>query len=133
MSFMKFAAAVLNQGASTNQAVTGATMALKPAEDEVLDKDQGWSVLFNLVASGGTSPTLDAKLQTSWDKTTWVDVDTMTQLVGAGTQIQVKDISAKTIGPFVRGILTPGGTAAPNVTGTIILLSNARFNVGAAQ
>lgn len=133
MGFMKFRGLVLNQVSGVTTVVTGPSMTLKPADDEVADKDQGWAVHFNLTATGGTAPTLDAKLQTSWDGTTWVDVDVMTQLTSAATQNQVKDISAKLLGPYMRGVVTPGGTAAPSFTGSITIMSNARFNVGAAQ
>jgi hypothetical protein len=76
------------------------------------------------IAAGGTSPTADASVETSWDKgVTWQEVAKMTQLSGAGTKKQVVDIEH--LGPLVRAKVKPGGTAASGTSAAIRLVSSA--------
>lgn len=117
------------QGNASSQPLNGNAKSIRPSEvDGVKDTEQGFAVYYNLTAVGGTNPTLDAKLQTSFDDgATWVDVANaaMTQKQGAGAQTQTVAIpAASVIGPKVRAVVTPGGDAAPTAYGTVLLLSN---------
>jgi|GEM_PF-6376881 len=102
---------------------TGDPVAVKGSRyDDVSADTQGFAAVFELEATGGTSPTLDAVVETSWDGTTWHTVAEMTQLSGEGTQKEIVTIA--TIGPRVRTVVTPGGSANPEVTGTVRLVSS---------
>ena len=117
---------------AVTEATNGSSYLLIPGSgDGVSDGEQAFRAYFSLTVANGTSPTLDAKLQTSWDGSTWVDVVSAKQLVGAGSGAETKDITAA-LGPYVRGVLTPGGTAAGDSTCDIRLLSTAPFSLKAA-
>ncbi len=109
--------------------VTGTSKTVRGLDgDAVLDSQQNFMAVFEMVATGGTSPTVDASVETSWDGTTWHTIASMTQLVGAGSKSQQKAIT-EGIGPYVRAKVVPGGTAAPDVYGTIRLVSNAPYQI----
>lgn len=57
-------------------------------------------------AASGTTPTLDVKIQTSKDGTTWRDVASFAQLVAAGSERK----SFVGLDRFARGVATIGGT-----------------------
>ncbi len=103
-------------------ATTGEAVAIRPRNDEVNDQDQSFVAVFNLIAAGGSSPTLDAVVETSWDQVTWFTAASMTQLAGAGTKKQL--VAAAIMGPYARVVVTPGGSTAPNVTGSVLLASS---------
>ena len=95
--------------------------------DDVTAASQGFLAVFQLTAADGTSPTVDASVETSFDGgTTWHTVAEMTQMTAAGEQNEMKVIS--TLGGLIRATLDVGGTAPPNVTGTILLASSGRIN-----
>jgi len=95
--------------------------------DDVTASSQGFLAVFQLTAAGGTSPTVDASVQTSFDGgDTWHTVAEMTQLTVAGEQNEMKAIS--TLGGLVRATLEVGGTEAPDVTGSILLASSGRIH-----
>jgi hypothetical protein len=107
-------------------ATTGSRHALAPnRSDDVPDKDHRFLAAFEVTAAGGTSPTVDASVETSWDGTNWFTVASMTQLVGAGSRKQV--VALDYLGPFVRSKITPGGTAAPNTVGQVTITSASLF------
>ena len=124
------ALAMLSLTTAVTTATTGTAYKVRGRQDDTSDASQPFHAVFELTASGGTSPTLDAALETSWDGTTWHTVASMTQLAGAGTKKQI--VSADLVGPFVRAVVTPGGTAAPSVTGAVRLVSGAGFQSEAA-
>ncbi len=95
--------------------------------DNLEDASQHFGVAWHVTAAGGTSPTVDARLEGSFDNVNWYIIETMTQLVGAGARHEYKELAAKSIPPFVRAVVVPGGTAAPNTTAVVILTSSARF------
>ncbi len=119
------ALALLSLTEAVTTTTAGTSYKLRGRQDDTADASQPFHAVFELTAAGGTSPTLDAALETSWDGATWHAVASMTQLAGAGTKKQI--VSADLVGPFVRGVATPGGTAAPSVTGTVRLVSGAGF------
>lgn len=90
--------------------------------DGVGAHEQTFLAVFELSASGGTSPTVDAEVQTSFDGSVWHTVATMTQLSGVGRKDEIKPVSY--VGPYVRAVVTPGGTANPEVTGVVRLASS---------
>ncbi len=92
------------------------------SQDDVNNADQKFIAVFELTASGGTSPTLDATVETSWDGTTWHTVASMTQLTGAGTKKQMVDFNH--CGPYLRATATPGGTAVPSYSGKVLVASS---------
>ena len=61
--------------------------------DDQTNVQQAFVAEFSVTVSGGSSPTADASIETSWDKgTTWHEVAKMTQLAGAGSKKQLVDI-----------------------------------------
>ena len=116
--------ALLTLSSAVSVATSGDAKVVRGSSHDAVDPDtQGFLAVFQLTAAGGTSPTLDAVVQTSWDGgTTWHTVASMTQLSGAGDSNEVKVIA--NMGPLVRATITPGGTANPDVTGEIYLASS---------
>lgn len=110
----------ITSGVTADQA--GDAVTIIPRNDDVSDQEQSFVAVFNLTAAGGTSPTLDAAVETSWDGTVWHVAGSMTQLSGAGTKKQL--VACGIIGPYVRATVTLGGTAVPTVTGTVDLASS---------
>ena len=106
----------------------GDSIAVKGSQgDDVTAASQGFLAVFQLTAADGTSPTVDASVETSFDGgTTWHTVAEMTQMTAAGVQNEMKVIS--TLGGLIRAKLDVGGTAPPDVTGTILLASSGRIN-----
>ena len=111
-------------------ATEGTSWKIRGRNDDTSDATQPFHAVFELTAADGTSPTLDATVETSWDGSTWHTVATMTQLSGAGTKKQI--LTADLIGLYVRATVTPGGTANPSVTGTVRLVSGDGFKCEAA-
>lgn len=64
---------------------------------------------LSITTVSGTTPTLDLKLQTSMDGTTWDDVGAFPQKTAAGTHTRV----FSPVGNFCRWVWTIGGTATP--------------------
>jgi hypothetical protein len=64
---------------------------------------------FAVTAASGTTPTLDVKVQTSPDGTTWTDVSGGSFTQATGTTTQHKVIS--NIDRYVRHVATIGGTS----------------------
>ena len=109
---------------AVDEETSGAAVSISPSDnDGVNNQDQAFVAVFNLTAANGSSPTLDAYVETSWNGTDWYTIASMTQLVGAGTKKQLV-VATPAVGPFVRGRVLPGGTTAPDVTGTIDLASS---------
>lgn len=109
-------------------ASTGEAKKLRtPTGDDQSNAEQAFAAVFEITATGGTSPTVDAVVETSWDGTVWHTVASMTQLSGAGSRRQIVDIEH--LGPQVRTKVSPGGTAAPSVTGAVRLVSTGRVGV----
>ena len=105
-------------------ATTSATKKLRTApDDDQSNAEQGFAAVFNLTAAGGSSPLLDAVVETSWDDgVNWHTVAAMTQLSGAGTKKQLVDIDH--LGPLVRAVITPGGSTPGSTTGAVRLLTS---------
>ncbi len=121
-----FTIAVVSQTSAASADVTGTTYRPKFGSDDDAN-DATMNVIFNFTTTGGTSPTLDAKLQSSVDGTNWVDVASMTQLTGAGSRNE--RVALAWCGPYVRGIVDAGGTASPNWTGSVNLLMDRPFSL----
>jgi hypothetical protein len=119
--------------AVTNEDQVGSTYEVIPAsEDSVQDGDHGFQVYFGLTQTGGaTSPTTTAKLQTSLDKTNWIDVVTSTQLAADGAKFETKDgaQAAVPLLPFVRAVTVLAGGTKPNHTADIRLIASAPFRL----
>lgn len=120
-----FPQTLVSQTVAASADVTGTTYRPKFGSD-VAANSATMNVVFNLTITGGTSPTLDAKLQSSVDGTNWVDVASMTQLTSGSRNERV---ALGWLGPYVRGIVDAGGTAAPNWTGTVTLLMDVPFSL----
>lgn len=119
------------QTEADDSVITGDTYRLKDngLGDGVSAQEQTFLVVFELTAADGSSPTVDAELQTSWDGSTWHTLSQMTQLSGAGTKKEIKTVAY--VGRYVRAVVTPGGTTAPDVTGTVRLASSGTIKVAA--
>ena len=69
-------------------------------------------VILNSGAGGGTTPTLDAKIQDSADNFAFADIPgkVFTQVTDAGLSIQILGIDTRTVKRYIRVALTIGGT-----------------------
>ena len=106
-------------------ATTGTSYKVSPSDlDGVPTSSQAFKVSFELVLAGGGTPTLDAKVQTSWDGSTWHDVATMTQATAVGDSAEIKDVTV--MGRYARSVVTPGGSGT--YTGRVALVSNGHFS-----
>ena len=70
-------------------------------------------VILNSGAGGGTTPTLDAKIQDSADNSVFADIPDKVfgQVTDAGTSIQFLGIDTRTVKRYIRVALTIGGTS----------------------
>ncbi len=127
MSIFNNISTLLDVSQATNTAQTGSTYLLLPVSgDSVPSTAQSLRVFFHATLSGGaTSPTVDVRLQTSDDKTNWINVTSMTQLTAAIPRHEFVTVSA--LGPYVRAITELGGGTVPNHTAKVVLASNGGF------
>ena len=125
-------AKILNVGTS-NQDATGSIYEVVPAsEDPTQDGDHGFQVYFSLSQSGGaTSPTVQAKLQTSLDKTNWIDVVMSTVLNQDGPKVETKDAASAAVPllTYVRAVTVLAGGTKPNHNADVRLIASAPFRV----
>ena len=119
--------------ANAATAQTGSIYRITPSVlDDVQTPAQSFRVYFSNVQSGGaTSPTSQIKLQSSYDKVTWFDVASSTQLTADSSRAELADITA--LGPYVRAITLVGGATAPNHKAEVRIVSNAPFTITAAS
>ena len=70
-------------------------------------------VILNSGAGGGTTPTLDAKIQDSADNSAFADIPgkVFGQVTDAGASIQFLGIDTRTVKRYIRITLTIGGTS----------------------
>jgi len=70
-------------------------------------------VILNSGAGGGTTPTLDAKIQDSADNSAFADIPgkVFEQVTDAGASIQFLGIDTRTVKRYIRVALTIGGTS----------------------
>ena len=70
-------------------------------------------VILNSGAGGGTTPTLDAKIQDSADNSAFADIPgkVFGQVTDAGASIQFLGIDTRTVKRYIRAALTIGGTS----------------------
>ncbi|MBL8619185.1 MAG: hypothetical protein JNM72_26470 [Deltaproteobacteria bacterium] len=129
MSFLPRSALLLTIGTAVTVKTVGANKNLQTSgSDDQTNVQQAFAAEFSVTVSGGSSPTADASVETSWDKgTTWHEVAKMTQLSGAGSKKQLVDIDK--LGPMVRATVTPGGSTPGNTTGVVRLLTSALLTV----
>jgi len=79
---------------------------------------QGYQGVLKIVldsgAGGGTTPTLDVKIQDSADNSTFADVlgKVFTQVTGASASIQSLAIDTRAVKRYIRAALTITGTGA---------------------
>ncbi len=127
--FLRHAKVLANITSAITTLTNGAAKQLVTSNaDDQRDTDQRFYAIFELNAADGSSPTLNARLESSWDGgATWHTVAAMTALSGAGTKNELVAITA--IGPLIRTVIVPGGSTAPNVTGQILLASTGLINV----
>ena len=78
---------------------------------------QGYQGVLKIVldsgAGGGTTPTLDVKIQDSADNSTFADVlgKVFTQVTGASASIQSLAIDTRAVRRYIRAVLTIAGTS----------------------
>lgn len=123
---------LINQTSSTSSSITGAAYLIVPEgpDNDPEDVERWFRVFWNITITGGTSPTVDSKLQTSINGTDWVDLSAMTQQT-SGTRSESKEPAY--IHKYVRAIITLGGTANPTVTAAKVkLCCNRSFKLVAA-
>jgi hypothetical protein len=86
-------------------------------ETKQLMRARAQRIAARLVAAKktGTTPTLDAKVQYSFDQTRWKDLDSFTQVTTSAAAEEVLTFSMidTPIAPFYRAVTTIGGTAGP--------------------
>lgn len=104
---------------------TGSTYLVMPQNDDAAQK-MAMSVVFNFTITGGTTPTLDAYVDSSVDGTSWVTVATMTQLTSGSRNERV---SIAWCGPLVRARVDAGGGVAPQWTGKVSVTADMPFSL----
>jgi hypothetical protein len=124
MAFFPRSVALLSVATGVTTKNTGTSKGVRTSDaDNQHNAEQAFAAEFSVTVTGGTSPTADASVETSWDKgTTWHEVAKMTQLSGAGTKKQLVDIEH--LGPLVRAVITPGGSTPGSTTGAVRLLTS---------
>ena len=116
---------LLSVAAAAAAVQTGTSYLVYPQPgDEVPEHQILWAVHFEVTQTN--DGTVDAKLQTSWDGTTWHDVvgGAMTQRTAAGLTSETKQI-ANPLGPYNRVVGTPAGGAS--ISGSARLAANGGF------
>jgi hypothetical protein len=90
---------------------------------DVKDYVGGGKVVLHSAAGGGTSPTMDVKLQDSADDSTFADVSgkVFTQVVGAAS-LQSMEVDLDSLRRYIRLVVTIGGTS-PTFTCDAALLA----------
>lgn len=134
MSIYRNTKTLLSLTTAAAQAQSGTAYAILPKQgDGVTEADQRFRVFFDGVMTGGAgTPTVDARLVTSHDKTNWIVVAAMTQLTGANpSRHEFIDVTA--LGPYVKVVTLLGGTTLPNHTATAVLASNGSFELKAVS
>ena len=124
MAFFPRSVALATVATGVTTKYTGTSKGVRTSDaDNQHHAEQAFAAEFSVTVTGGTSPTADASVETSWDKgTTWHEVAKMTQLSGAGTKKQLVDIEH--LGPLVRAVITPGGSTPGSTTGAVRLLTS---------
>lgn len=129
MSVHRHKATLLEVADPTATAQTGSSYTVVPADgDGVSDAGQTFRVFLIASQSGGaTSPTTVVKLETSPDRSTWIEAATSTQLAADGAVAEFKSIAA--LGPYVRVRTLLAGGTLPNHTVKVVLVSDAPFRI----
>lgn len=72
-----------------------------------------YKVVLSTSAGGGTSPTLDVKLQDSDDASTFADISgaAFTQVTSAAASTQSVDLDANAVKRYIRAVTTITGTS----------------------
>ena len=133
MSIFRNTRTLLSLTTAAAQPQDGTAYAILPKQgDGVSEADQRFRVFFDGVMTGGAgTPTVDARLVTSHDKTNWIVVAAITQLTGTtGERHELADINA--LGPYVKAVSTTGGSTKPTPTVTVVLASNSSFDLKSA-
>lgn len=87
----------------------------------------GAAVVLDSAAGTGTTPTLDVKLQSSPDNSTWTDAGlAFTQVTNSGASQQVVAIDVTKLQRYVRAVATIGGTT-PSFTFSVNLLTDKQY------
>lgn len=75
-------------------------------------------ILDSGAASAGTSPTLNVKIQSSADNSTFADISgaTFTQVTDAAASFQQIAIDVDSTARYIRAVGTVGGTSTPTFT-----------------
>ena len=107
--------------AQTVATVNGTAKILTPDANEDLIPATVFRAVFEIVQTG--TGTTDAKVQTSWDGTSWVDIAAATQVTAAGTANTTVAITV--LGPQVRTVCVVTGAASSAIT--VRLVSNSDF------
>lgn len=127
---------LINVTTETSSPQTGTSYKVKGyGGDDTPEYAQTIQVYFKTTQSGGaTSPTVQAKLQTSMDNTNWIDLVSSTQLTADSTKVETKDHSTTStpLCKYVRVITALGGGTAPNHTVTAYLISDGPLKLEAA-
>ena len=86
----------------------------------------GASIVLDSAAGTGTTPTLDVKLQSSPDNSTWTDAGVaFTQVTTVASQ-QIQAIQVDKLQRYVRPVATIGGTT-PSFTFSLNLLTDKQY------
>ena len=120
----------ITTAANTDQ--SGPALRILPSsEDNLRDGDQSFQLLALVGQNGGaTSPSSKVKLQTSFDKTNWIDVLESTPVTTNGSRVETKDTTpANTpLLTWIRAVSVLGGETKPNHTAEVWLVSDGPFS-----
>jgi hypothetical protein len=81
----------------------GSSFDLRPYDGDI-------RLILNANTVGGTTPTLDVKIQESDDGTTWTDSGVAFTQVTSGSSFQVLVATAEKFKRYIRAVDTVGGT-----------------------
>jgi len=89
------------------------TSSLNGSAVDLRDYVGDYTVILTSSAGGGTSPTLDVKLQDSADNSTFADISgaTFTRVTDAADSTEKVVINADAVNRHVRAVVTIGGTS----------------------
>lgn len=86
-------------------------------------------LVLSFGAGGGTSPTLDVKIQDSADDSTYADLSpakAFTQVTDAAASFQTLGLDTRSVRKFIRAVATLTGTS-PTFDGAVVAIGSKQY------
>ncbi len=108
----------VNAGLESPQAVTASAAS---SSMDLAGYEGAVKLTLYSAAGTGTSPTLNAKVQTSPDDSTWTDVSgaTFSQITNAASSLQSIGVDTRAVQRYIRVYYTVGGTSPSFTVSTV--------------